>query len=128
MKNYSILVVDDDPAIRETVTEILEWQGYPVATASDGAEALRLIETIQGLDRTGHLLLLLDMRMPILDGWGVARALKERGLEIPIIVMTAARDARIWAEQVDAAAYLAKPFELDDLLLTIRHISDPPGR
>ena len=110
------------------MTEILEWQGYPVVTASDGAEALRLIETIQGLDRTGRLLLLLDMRMPILDGWGVARALKERGLEIPIIVMTAARDARIWAEQVDAAAYLAKPFELDDLLLTIRHISDPPGR
>lgn len=108
-----ILVVDDDRAILSTITEILELEGYPFITASDGAEALQHIAAER------PALVLLDMRMPILNGWEVARMLRERGVRIPIVVMTAAQDARLWAEQIDAVGYLAKPFDLDDLLATI---------
>jgi len=108
-----VLVVDDDRAILTTITEILELEGYPFITASDGAEALRRIAAEQ------PFLVLLDMRMPILNGWEVARTLRERGIMVPIVVMTAAQDARLWSEQIGAAGYLAKPFDLDDLLAMI---------
>ena len=109
-KSAPILVVDDDPSILATVSEILEFEGYAVATASNGAEALEQIE------RRPPSLVLLDMRMPVLDGWGVARHLSEQGKRLPIVVMTAAQDARRWAEEIGAAGYVAKPFDLTDLL------------
>jgi DNA-binding response OmpR family regulator len=111
-----ILVVDDDPGIRQTVREILDLEGYPVETAADGAEALRAVE------RRQPSLVLLDMRRPQLDGWGFARAVRERGLTLPILVMTAAENARRWAEEIGADGYLAKPFELDELLLAIERV------
>ena len=111
-----ILVVDDDPSIRATVSEILELEGYPVETAADGAEALQAVERVR------PALVLLDMRMPVLDGWGFARALRERGVELPIVVMTAAQNARTWAAEIRAAGYLAKPFDLLDLLTTVERV------
>jgi DNA-binding response OmpR family regulator len=111
-----ILVVDDDPGIRQTVREILDLEGYPVETAADGAEALRAVEQRQ------PSLVLLDMRMPQLDGWAFARAVRERGLALPILVMTAAENARRWAEEIGADGYLAKPFELDELLLAVERV------
>jgi CheY-like chemotaxis protein len=56
------------------------------------------------------------MRMPTLDGWGFARALRARGFQVPILVMTAAQDARRWAREIDAEGFVAKPFDLLDLL------------
>ena len=108
-----ILVVDDDPAILATVADILALSGYPVATAADGAEGLRLAAELR------PALVLLDLRMPGIDGWDVARTLRARGLAAPILVMTAAQDARRWAEQLGADGYLAKPFDLDDLLTAV---------
>ena len=122
-----ILVVDDDSAIRCTVAEILNFEGYPVLTASNGAEALAVIESAR------PALVLLDMRMPVLDGWGFARAIRERGLRVPILVMTAAHSARQWAEEIKADGYLPKPFDLLDLLTNINRLRDrdpcggPPG-
>jgi CheY-like chemotaxis protein len=57
--------------------------------------------------------------MPGVDGWDVARTLHARGLAAPILVMTAVQDARRWAEQLGADGYLAKPFDLDDLLTAV---------
>lgn len=105
-----ILVVDDDQAILSTVAEILHLEGYPVATAGNGMEALAAVE------RERPSLVLLDMRMPVLDGWGFARQLRARGVDLPILVMTAAQDAGSWAEEIGAEGYLAKPFDLLDLL------------
>ncbi len=105
-----ILVVEDDPQILNTVAAILELEGYSVERASNGEEGLGIIERV--LPR----LVLLDMRMPVLDGWGFVHALKERGIKLPILVMTAAHDARRWANEVEAEGYLAKPFDLTDLL------------
>jgi CheY-like chemotaxis protein len=117
-----ILVVDDDPAILGAVAELLDLEGYPVECVSNGAEALKAVEAQQ------PRLVLLDMRMPVLDGWGFARAVRDRGLDLPIVVMTAAQDARRWAEEIGAAGYLAKPFELMDLLTAVETVGGPaPG-
>jgi CheY-like chemotaxis protein len=111
-----ILVVDDDQAILETVSEILEMEGYPVVAVADGVEALRRIAQLR------PSVVLLDMRMPGLNGWEVAHRMRADGITVPILVMTAAQDARLWAEQIDAAGYLAKPFDLDDLLTAVERL------
>src|SRR5438309_6404243 len=73
----TILVVDDDTSILETVGEILSQEGYHVVRAAGGEEALALIR------RSKPALILLDMRMPGMDGWAVARALREREIDVP---------------------------------------------
>jgi CheY-like chemotaxis protein len=108
-----ILVVEDDAEILNTVSSILELEGYTVERARNGQEGLLSVE------RTRPKLVLLDMRMPVLDGWGFVDALKERGIKLPIVVMTAAQDARRWASEIDAEGFLAKPFELLDLLSAV---------
>lgn len=108
-----VLVVDDDISILDTITAILSQEGYGVTGAASGEEALALL-------RTWHpTLVLLDMRMPAMDGWTVARLMRENGLRVPIVVMTAAENARRWADEIGAEAHLAKPFALDDLLATV---------
>jgi CheY-like chemotaxis protein len=109
--------VDDDPSILDTVAELLDMEGYAVETASNGAEALDYVE------HTEPSLVLLDMRMPVMDGWGFVRALHEQGRRLPILVMTAAQDARKWAEEVGAAGYVAKPFDLLELLDAVERVS-----
>lgn len=108
-----ILIVDDEAPIRDLVAQVLGFEGYPVKQAADGAEAL------QAVDRDRPSLVLLDMRMPVLDGWGFAAELQQRGVDIPIVVMTAARDAQRWSAEIRADAYLAKPFDLGELLETV---------
>ena len=110
MSDGPILVVDDDPNILDVVSELLDMEGYRVATAANGAEALRAVE------EQLPSLVLLDMRMPVLDGWGFAKELHARGVKLPILVMTAAQNARLWAEEIGAQGYVAKPFEVPALL------------
>ena len=113
MEGCSVLVVDDDPIILDTVAEVLDFEGYSVCTAQNGAEALEVIK-----DRVPNVVLL-DMRMPIMDGWGFAAQVKERGIKVPILVMTAAQDARAWAREIAADGFVSKPFELDELLSAV---------
>jgi CheY-like chemotaxis protein len=111
-----ILVVDDDPEILAMLRDFLESEGLLVRTAANGAEAL------EALDEVAPALILLDMRMPVLDGWGFAERIRERKLGYPIVVMTAAESARRWAEEIGATSYIAKPFDVNELLQTIeRH-------
>jgi two-component system, chemotaxis family, chemotaxis protein CheY len=110
----TVLVVDDDEAIRTLVRELLADEGYGVITAEDGAQALQM------LDGQEPDLILLDMRMPVMDGWALASAYRERPAQsAPIIVVTAATDARRTATEVNAAGYLGKPFDLDDLIAVV---------
>jgi CheY-like chemotaxis protein len=113
-----ILVVDDDPSILRTVSEILLFEQYKVETATNGAEALQVLERVQ------PWLVLLDMRMPVMDGWSFMQEVRVRGLTMPILVMTAAQDARRWAEEVRAADFLPKPFDLDELLAAVQRLRD----
>jgi DNA-binding NtrC family response regulator len=115
-----ILVVDDDPAVLGTVADLLELEGHRVERAGNGREALEAVE------RRRPCLVLLDMRMPLVDGWAFARELKAREIDLPIIVMTAAQDAAAWAEQIGAAAVLAKPFDVDNLLDTVERLRMAP--
>lgn len=112
----SILVVDDDLTILHSVAELLELEGYAVETASNGAEALEVTRNV----RPG--LVLLDMRMPVLDGWGYARAVADEQPRPRIVIMTAAHDARRWADEIGADGYIAKPFEADHLIDTVQRI------
>lgn len=118
----TVLVVDDDTSILDTVSSILSGEGYHVVSAATGEEALAAVA------RKQPALILLDMRMPIMDGWAVARALREQGIQVPIVVMTAAESAKRWADEVGAEGYLAKPFGLDDLLATVERFRRPGGR
>jgi CheY-like chemotaxis protein len=120
MPGHSILVVDDDPAIRATVAEILEAEGYTIRTASNGREALELVE-----QDVPHVVLL-DMQMPVLDGWGFARAVRPLQMGLQILVMTAAQDARRWAAEIEAAGYVPKPFNLTQLLAQVERLCSAP--
>jgi DNA-binding NtrC family response regulator len=122
MSHDTILVVDDDPAILEVVTELLELEGYSVTTATNGREALSVLTSVT------PCVMLLDMRMPIMDGWALSNEMKKRGIALPVVVMTAAQNAKAWAEEVAAAAFLAKPFHIGDVLATVkRFCAGHPG-
>ena len=108
-----VLVVDDDPSITGAIRDSLEFQGYRVTTAADGADALRQVES----EPPG--LILLDMRMPGMNGWEFAERYRAMGIGAPVVVMTAAANARRWAEEIEADAVLPKPFTLDDLFATV---------
>lgn len=118
-----ILVVDDDDSIRELVADILLDGGYEVVQARNGAHALRSLEE----DAAFHLIVL-DMRMPQVDGWQFASMAAERGLEVPIVVMTAAQNARRWAEEIGAIGYVAKPFGIDELMDVVENALGPEGK
>jgi DNA-binding response OmpR family regulator len=116
-----ILVIDDDPDILSTVVDILELEGYDVAKAANGAEGLAAIESSR------PALVLLDMRMPVLNGWDFARILRERSIVVPIVVMTAAHDAGRWAEEIGTRYSLPKPFTINDLLDIVETILSNSG-
>lgn len=114
-----VLIVEDDTTIREVMADALTEEGFPVLQAQNGEEALERIEH----GEPG--LILLDMRLPVLDGWGFARRLREKGLSIPIVIVTATHNTEVWAKEIGAVGYLAKPFDLDDLLKVVeRHCGD----
>ncbi|MGH3385194.1 MAG: response regulator transcription factor [Nocardioidaceae bacterium] len=111
-----ILVVDDDPAVRESLRRSLQFNDYSVALAADGAEALARIAA-EPPDA-----LVIDVMMPRLDGLETTRALRSAGNDVPILVLTA-RDAisdRVDGLDAGADDYLTKPFALDELLARLR--------
>jgi len=111
-------VVDDDPSIVAVISDILAAEGHEVVAAENGQEALA--------KANGEALVLLDMRMPVLDGWGFARRFRASGKRSPIVVMTAAENASRWAAEIGADGYLAKPFEIDALIAAVeRHATKP---
>ena len=115
-----VLVVDDDSSILDTVTSILSSEGFQVMAANGGQQALGLLQSWH------PTLVLLDMRMPIMDGWAVAAAMKDAGSKVPIVVMTAAESAKKWADEIGAAGHLAKPFLLDELISCVEQHSRAP--
>jgi CheY-like chemotaxis protein len=115
----TVLVVDDDAWIHETLTMALEDEGYQVVTAADGQQALAQ------LDRHRPDVIVLDWMMPTVNGPAFAEELRRRGFHpgIPIVVLTADGNARSKAEQIGATGYLRKPFELPHLLEQIARLT-----
>jgi len=121
-----ILLVDDDRGLREILEVALTSEGYEVIAARDGLAALDAIEQII------PAVVLLDWMMPRMDGPSFAAELDRRGLRarIPILLLTAANGAAMRAAQIQADAFLSKPFELPELLDTIdrlTHCGARPG-
>ena len=111
-----VLVVEDDDVIRQLVSAALEEEGYDVLQAPHGQVALQLAA------QTPPDVVLLDMHMPVMDGWEFARRYRQfappRG---HVVVMTAAVDALERAGQIDVDTVLAKPFDLNELLSCVAH-------
>src|SRR5260221_2673815 len=111
-----ILVVDDDPAVRDAVRRALGFDGYDVATATDGVEALDVLAAEQ-VDAG-----VLDVLMPRMDGLDVCRRLRSAGDTTPILLLTARSPVEERVDGLDAGAddYLVKPFALQELLARVR--------
>ena len=111
MDSRTILLIDDDESTREIMSLALAEEGYRVLTAPDGAAALDLVP------RVHPRLILLDLRLPILDGREFLESYRQMpGPRAPIILMTTADDVAETAQEMGANGYLAKPFDLADLL------------
>lgn len=104
-----ILVVDDEPVIRDVLAALFASEGYVVRTAPDGLAALEAL-TAESPD-----LVIADIIMPRLDGWGLLARLHEQHPGIPVILLSATFRGR----PPDGVVFIAKPFEVDDLLLTV---------
>lgn len=112
----TILIVEDDREITFTLKLFLEGEGYTVLVGDNGLEALELMKKSDTPD-----LILLDMKMPVMNGWEFAIEFINRYDHIcPIVVMTAAADAQKRAQDVNAIGWVAKPFDLDELLRKIK--------
>jgi two-component system response regulator AtoC len=111
-----ILIADDDQAIRGLLKDFLGGEGYETIEARSGKEVL------QAAGAASPDLMLLDLRMPDWDGMEVMRRLKERDLSVPVVLMTAygTSSSAIQAMQLGAFDYITKPFELEDVLLTVQ--------
>jgi CheY-like chemotaxis protein len=109
------LLVDDDESILSTVELLLTEEGYPVVVAANGKEALQHVAAQR------PCLILLDMKMPVMDGWAFAMAYRDLpGPHAPIVVMTAAHDARQRAAEIAADDVISKPFDVNRLLDVVR--------
>jgi len=111
-----VLVVDDDRAVRESLRRSLEFNGYDVGLAADGAEALA------GIGAAHPDVVIMDVMMPRLDGIEATKALRAAGNDVPILVLTARDAVGDRVEGLDAGAddYLTKPFALQELLARVR--------
>lgn len=118
-EQHRVLVVDDERGIQIVLQEILELEGYAVRIASNGKEAL------DALTAWHPDVILLDLMMPHMDGSAFRAKQLDLGDDvrsIPVIIVSGARDAQQRAEAVQAAAFVPKPFDLDDITNTVQRV------
>lgn len=113
-----VLVVDDEAIVLRSCRAVLEADGCEVLTAGSVSEALPLI------DARAPVLLLVDVKMPVQDGMYLMRRLKERGINLPVVVMSGYSTAETIQEAkgLGAVAFISKPFTPDELSLTVRSV------
>src|SRR3954463_4760717 len=113
-----LLVVDDEPSIRELLPASLRFAGFEVFPAADGAEALKLAEQHR------PDLVVLDIMLPDLDGFTVTRKLRERGRDVPVLFLTARDDTddKVTGLTVGGDDYVTKPFSLEEVVARIRAV------
>jgi DNA-binding response OmpR family regulator len=115
-RTFDVLVVEDDPVLRRTIAFSLQSEGFEVMGARDGVDALRVLEA------GTPWLILLDLRLPGMNGADFAAEVRARHIPSRIAIVTGTREAREAARELGADDYLAKPFEVEDLVdLVNRH-------
>ena len=113
-----VLVVDDDPDILQTLGLCLSSEGYRVLMAANGKEALDILE------RERPSVILLDLMMPVMDGWQFVAEMDHRGRrDVPLLILSADRSVQGHAQQLRASGHLAKPFDLDELLGKVQQLT-----
>lgn len=115
-----ILVVEDDTSIRELLVELLESEGYQVASAVNGLEGLKHLQSDLNPD-----LILIDLMMPVMDGYSfrTEQLKKPEWSKIPTVVMSAEANAKEKMKNFNITAFLSKPVELDTILKTVARYS-----
>ena len=119
--SHDILIVDDDPPIRNLLRQVFLRIGFSAREARDGQEAVEIIET--SLPK----LMMLDLMMPRMNGWQVLEHLRDNGLleRVPVVVLTAVGAHRTEGlSEFGVRAILSKPFEIQDLIRTVHEILD----
>jgi CheY-like chemotaxis protein len=111
----TLLVVEDNDVAREGAAAVLRKAGYRVALAANGRDGLDYLRSHPVPD-----LVILDMLMPVLDGWQVLGRLNREGPAVPVLVATGTILTREWAESHGCCGFLRKPFEGDALLAEVR--------
>ena len=119
-----LLVVEDEPNIRELLSTSLRFAGFDVRTAGDGATALALAESEK------PDLLVLDVMLPDMDGFAVTRTLRDQGRHVPVVFLTArdSTDDKITGLTVGGDDYVTKPFSLEEVVARIRAVLRRTGR
>lgn len=112
-----VLLVDDDDAVLDVEEKILNEHGFRVTTARDGDEAM---VALQG---DPPAVIVLDIQMPGVDGPSFARELRQHLRHVPLVVLTGAPDPRHEADKCNAEAYLAKPFDAQELVKVVRRFA-----
>ncbi|MBI2429143.1 MAG: response regulator [Bacteroidota bacterium] len=115
---FNILVVDDEDALRNVLSSELQSEGYSVVSAADGDEAISILQ------QKSFDLVLLDIKMPRVDGFEVLRFLKERYPNTKVIMLTGFADLKnaIESKKLGAEDFVSKPYDLVDLLTTIERV------
>ena len=115
-KDIHVLVVDDQEVIRDTLQVALDDEGYTVECAANGREALKIME------RYKPCVILLDLMMPVMDGRQFCAEQKRTGDRTPVVLLSAAGGLQQQAEELCAAAFIAKPFDIDRVVSTIERV------
>ncbi len=128
-RGMAILVVDDDPSLRQVLERVLSFEGYDVETVPTGFDALERMQTPARGAATIDLIVL-DLGLPDIDGLDVARRLRAHGSTIPILVLTARGEVGDRVAGLDAGAddYLPKPFDLTELIARVRALLRRTGQ
>ena len=115
--SFLIHLVDDDDAVRTTLARLLNLSGYGVREYASGAELLEAADELKG----GCVLL--DLNMPVADGIAVYQALKDRSIDVPVILMTGAGDLAVSELRAEVAGVIQKPFRRVELLSMLESLS-----
>ena len=115
-RKHNVLVVDDQQVIRDTLQTALDDEGFTVETAANGQEALDILERWQ------PCVILLDLMMPVMDGWAFRAEQKRSGSTVPVVLLSAAGELATHQEALGAAAVIAKPFDIDSVISTIEGV------
>lgn len=112
-----ILIIDDEPAIRKALKEILEYESFEVKEAEDGPSALKIVE------KDIFDLIFCDIKMPRMDGIEVLSKLKEKGIEAPVVIITGHGNVETAVDALKKGAYdfIQKPLDLNRVLVTVRN-------
>jgi len=124
MENLKVLVVDDEPNIRDLLSASLRFQGHQVLTAANGNEAINKI-----VDNQPDVVLL-DVMLPDISGFGVTKKIRSLGIETPILFLTARDDTedKVTGLTVGGDDYVTKPFSLDEIIARISAIMRRTGK